>query len=94
MGKFSNIAEVKVNGIACGILWTAPFKADISKAIRQGENHITIQVTNTWANRLIGDHKLPEDKHLTKTTAPFRLDGKPLNEAGLIGPISIQLEDK
>jgi hypothetical protein len=51
-------------------------------------------VTNTWANRLIGDHNLQEDKRLTKTTAPFRLDGKPLNEAGLLGPITLQIEVK
>jgi hypothetical protein len=94
LGKFENIAEVKVNGISCGILWTPPFKADISKAIRKGENQLTIEVTNTWANRLIGDHKLPENKRLTKTTAPFRLDGKPLNSAGLLGPITIQIEEK
>jgi hypothetical protein len=94
LGKFSNIAEVKVNGIACGTLWTPPFKADISKAIRQGENKVEIEVTNTWANRLIGDHNLQEDKRLTKTTAPFRLDGKPLNEAGLLGPITLQIEVK
>jgi hypothetical protein len=94
LGKFENIGEVKVNGISCGILWTPPFKADISKAIRKGENQLTIEVTNTWANRLIGDHKLPENKRLTKTTAPFRLDGKPLNSAGLLGPITIQIEEK
>jgi hypothetical protein len=94
LGSFENIAEVKLNGISCGVLWTAPFKANISKAIRKGENQLTIEVTNTWANRLIGDYKLPEDKRLTKTTAPFRLEGKPLNKAGLIGPITIQTEEK
>jgi hypothetical protein len=94
LGNFENIAEVKLNGISCGVLWTAPFKANISKAIRQGENQLTIEVTNTWANRLIGDHKLPDDKRLTKTTAPFRLEGKPLNKAGLFGPITIQTEEK
>jgi hypothetical protein len=94
LGNFENIAEVKLNGISCGVLWTAPFKANISKAIRQGENQLTIEVTNTWFNRLIGDHKLPEDKRLTKTTAPFHLEGKPLNPAGLVGPITIQIEEK
>lgn len=94
LGVFSSMAEVKVNGIDCGILWTAPFKIDISKAIKLGENKIVIQVVNTWANRLIGDGKLPEDKRITNTTAPFRLEGKPLNPAGLLGPVVIQIEEK
>ena len=94
LGQFSNIAEVKINGLTCGTLWTAPFRLDISKALKAGENKIEVEVTNTWANRLIGDHRLPENERLTKTTAPFRLEGKPLNEAGLIGPITIQIEEK
>ncbi|MDQ1143130.1 glycosyl hydrolase [Pedobacter agri] len=94
LGGFSSMAEVKINGITCGTLWTAPHRLDISKAIKKGENKITIEVVNTWANRLIGDSKLPENKRLTKTTAPFRLEGKPLNPAGLFGPVVIQLEEK
>ncbi|WP_316829872.1 glycosyl hydrolase [Pedobacter aquatilis] len=94
LGDFSSIAEVKVNGINCGTLWTPPHRLDISTALKEGENNITIEVTNTWANRLIGDNKLPEGKRLTKTTAPFRLEGKPLNPAGLLGPVVIQIEEK
>jgi len=93
LGDFSSIAEVKINGINCGTLWTAPHRLEISKAIKKGENQITIEVTNTWANRLIGDSKLPENKRITKTTAPFRLEGKPLNPAGLLGPVVIQIEE-
>jgi len=93
LGEFSSIAEVKINGINCGVLWTAPHRLEISKAIKKGKNQITIEVTNTWANRLIGDSKLPENKRLTKTTAPFRLADKPLNPAGLLGPVVIQVEE-
>ncbi|WP_316807885.1 glycosyl hydrolase [Pedobacter agri] len=93
LGGFSSMAEVKINGINCGTLWTAPHRLDISKAIKKGKNEITIEVVNTWANRLIGDSKLPENKRLTKTTAPFRLEGKPLNPAGLFGPVVIQIEE-
>ncbi|MFW0715076.1 glycosyl hydrolase [Pedobacter sp. N23S346] len=93
LGEFSSIAEVKINGINCGTLWTAPHRLEISKAIKRGENEIIIEVTNTWANRLIGDSKLPENKRLTKTTAPFRLADKPLNPAGLLGPVVIQIEE-
>ncbi|MES2447381.1 MAG: glycosyl hydrolase [Bacteroidota bacterium] len=94
LGAFSSIAEVKINGIDCGTLWTAPFELEVSKALKQGENKIEIQVTNTWANRLIGDSKLPVEKRITNTTAPFRLEGKPLNSAGLFGPITLKIEEK
>ncbi|MCX2452499.1 glycosyl hydrolase [Pedobacter sp. PLR] len=89
LGTVSNIAEVKVNGISCGVLWTAPFQADITAALKQGKNELIIEVTNTWANRLMGDQRLPESKRITKTTAPYRLEGKPLNPAGLQGPVRI-----
>ena len=92
VGKVSNIAEVIVNGINCGVVWTPPYKVDITKAIRKGSNNLTIEVTNTWANRIIGDHRLPEEKRITKTNAPFRLEGKPLLEAGLMGQVVLEIE--
>ncbi len=94
LGKVANIAEVKLNGIPCGIAWTYPYRVDITKAIKQGSNELTIEVTNTWANRMIGDHRLPEEKRITRTTAPYRLEGKPLLEAGLLGPVVIVAEIK
>ena len=93
LGTVNNLAEVKVNGISCGTVWTPPFQVDVTKALRKGNNKLTIEVTNTWANRLIGDHNLPEDKRITKTTAPFRLEGKPLNDAGLLGPVRLKTEN-
>jgi len=93
VGKVSNIAEVIVNGINCGIIWTAPYRIDITKAIRKGNNNLTIEVSNTWANRIIGDHRLPEDKRITNTNAPYRLEGKPLLEAGLLGPVELEHEN-
>ncbi|QPH40206.1 glycosyl hydrolase [Pedobacter endophyticus] len=94
LGEFASIAEVKINGINCGTLWTTPHRLEISKALKKGENKIEIEVTNTWANRLIGDSKLTQDKRITNTTAPFRLEGKPLNPAGLLGPVVLKVEEK
>lgn len=90
LGKVANLAEVKVNGIACGIVWTAPYQVDISKALKIGKNELSIEVTNTWANRLIGDILLPEKQRTTNTTAPMKyLDTKTLYESGLIGPVKL-----
>ena len=93
LNEINNIATVKVNGITCGTVWTAPFRVDISKAVKTGKNELIIEVTNTWANRLIGDHLLPEKERITFTTAPYRLEGKPLLKAGLIGPVLLRFEN-
>lgn len=85
-----NIATVIVNGTDCGTIWTAPYRLDISEALKRGDNSIEIKVSNTWANRLIGDMGLPEDKRVTWTTAPLNLlQGKPLLKAGLEGEVKI-----
>jgi hypothetical protein len=91
VGKVANIAEVTVNGINCGVTWTAPFAVDITKALLPGKNEVSIEVSNTWANRMIYDRMLPEEKRITRTNAPFVLEGKHLLEAGLLGPVTIQV---
>jgi hypothetical protein len=92
IGRVANIAKVFVNGIDCGIVWTAPYKVDITKALRKEQNELRIEVTNTWANRIMGDQRLPEHKRITNTNAPFRLEGKPLLEAGLLGPVVLAVD--
>ncbi|HQK39272.1 MAG TPA: glycosyl hydrolase, partial [Flavobacterium alvei] len=92
LGTIANMAEVSINGKDCGTLWTFPYKVDVSNALKKGKNTIIIKITNTWANRLIGDQKLPKEERLTWTTAPFRLEGNPLLKAGLLGPVTIVKE--
>jgi hypothetical protein len=84
LDKLHDLATVRINGNACGTVWTAPYEVDIFKALKKGKNRIEIDVTNTWHNRLIYDESLPESKRVTWTTAPFRLKGKPLLPAGLV----------
>lgn len=92
LGEIANIAELRLNGKNCGTLWTFPYKSTISKALKKGKNTLEIKITNTWANRLMGDQKLPEKQRLTWTTAPFRLEGNQLLKAGLLGPVQILKE--
>lgn len=95
LGNLANIASVTVNGVYCGTVWTPPYRVDITNTLHTGYNKIHVEVTNTWANRLIGDQKQPADKRITNTTAPYRLEGKPLLPAGLFGPVKIvELDNK
>lgn len=69
LGEVHNLAEVVVNGRSCGLLWRPPFVADITDALREGDNELEIKVTNLWANRMIGDEFEPDD---VVWGAPFR----------------------
>ena len=89
LGKTACIAEVELNGNPCGVAWTQPYRIEITGALQQGQNKLVVRVTNTWINRLIGDHNLPEQDCITWTIAPYRLEGKPLLESGLAGPVKI-----
>jgi hypothetical protein len=90
LGTVNNLAEVYVNGVNCGVAWTAPYRVNISKALKPGLNQLKIEVTNTWANRLMGDHDLPKEKQITWTNAPYRLEEKALLPAGLMGPVLLE----
>jgi hypothetical protein len=61
LGSVKNLASITLNGKKVGVLWTAPWRIDISSAVIAGENRFEIAVTNVWANRLIGDEQEPAD---------------------------------
>ncbi|MGA2175508.1 MAG: glycosyl hydrolase [Verrucomicrobiota bacterium] len=61
LGEVAVIAQVKLNGQDLGILWKAPYRADVTGVLRPGDNDLEIKVVNLWINRLIGDEQLPED---------------------------------
>ena len=60
LGEVANVASVRVNGVDMGTLWTAPYRTDIRRALRAGNNKIEIDLANLWVNRLIGDAALPD----------------------------------
>ena len=84
-----DLAEVTVNGKNLGVFWNAPFKVDITKAVRNGENTIEVKVINMWHNRLVGDVQPGVTKKITYTQMEFFNPEEPLLPGGLIGPVRI-----
>ena len=67
----TGLAHVFVNGVDCGIVWCAPWEADVTSALREGENEIEIRYTNNWYNRLVGDCFLPAENRVTRSTVHY-----------------------
>lgn len=61
LGQLQDIASLKINGKALGVLWHPPYVLDITAALVPGDNLLEIAVTTNWANRLIGDEQQPAD---------------------------------
>jgi alpha-L-rhamnosidase len=61
LGAVKHIADVTLNGENLGVVWTAPWRIEITKSALAGENLLEIAVSNVWANRLIGDERQPPD---------------------------------
>jgi hypothetical protein len=93
LGTVSDLAEVNLNGISLPILWKAPFRTEITKALKKGKNLLQIKVTNEWTNRLIGDQLHPDKKVLDSYTRPFG-GAYQLTDSGLIGPVKIVIQNK
>lgn len=63
------LAEVQVNGQSCGIVWSPPFRVDVTAAVKPGVNRLEIEVVNFWPNRVIGDAGLPLELRLPPPTS-------------------------
>jgi len=94
--KDVGVAEVKINGVYKGVVWTSPFRVEISEELQEGENHLEIKVVNSWYNRVAGDQTHPDKQTYTSTNIDLKHDfrGRPTDEipletSGLMGPVTI-----
>ena len=88
LGELQVMARVRVNGTNCGVVWTAPWRVDISQAVHAGDNQLEIEVANLWPNRMIGDAISPEKAYTQTTYRPYKA-GDPLLPSGLLGPVRL-----
>jgi hypothetical protein len=75
LGEVVASAEVRVNGHFAGVKVAPPWRLDITKFVKAGENRIEVLVCNTLANHY--------------TTVPTRYRGQ--TTSGLLGPVQIEV---
>jgi hypothetical protein len=93
LGDVHEIARVTVNGQPAGATWHAPFRLDIGATARKGRNHLAVEVANLWINRLIGDAQ-PGAAKITWTSLPTYQAAAPLHPSGLIGPVTLLMDQR
>jgi hypothetical protein len=95
LGILWAVGQVTLNGQSLGVVWKPPYRVEITKAAVAGQNKLEIEITNTWANRLVGDAQLPPEKRYCRTNITSSgTPGKPwkdipLRESGLLGPVEL-----
>lgn len=90
LGKLSVMAKVKLNGKDVGGVWMAPYRLNISEAIKKGENQLEIEVVNLWRNQLIKDKQRPEEEKYTWLVTDDIKPKSKLQPSGLLGPVIIE----
>ena len=95
LGNLWSLGQITLNGRPLSILWKPPYRLEITKAARPGQNKLEIEITNTWANRLVGDANLPPGQRFCKTNITYSgtpgIPWKdiPLRQSGLLGPVQL-----
>ena len=69
LGVVHDMARVRLNGKDLGVVWCAPWRVEVTRSIKAGENQLEIEIANRWANRLIGD-KQPADANVRTVECP------------------------
>lgn len=90
LGKLKEVAEVFINGKSAGILWKEPFRVDITRFVKPGDNALDVAVTNLWNNRIVGDLQPGNGTAYARTNMKKRFSAQtPLISSGLLGPVKI-----
>ncbi|MCP4608427.1 MAG: glycosyl hydrolase [Planctomycetes bacterium] len=105
LGTVHDMARIKLNGKELGVVWCAPWRVDITEAVKAKSNILEIDIANRWPNRLLGDQQAPDRDVRTVQWECGFLEGKEyktgrytfttgsgpgkLLPSGLLGPVRI-----
>ena len=94
--KDVGIASIRLNGKDKGIVWTKPFRVEVTDDLTDGDNILEVEVVNSWYNRVAGDEMSASPQKYTKTNIVLGHDFRgaplkdiPLEPSGLLGPVTI-----
>ncbi len=95
LGTVHDVAEVAINGKKAGVAWKPPYRVEVTDAVVEGENHLSVRVANQWHNRLVGDSQTTAGARYarTNTALPNKDSAKPL-PSGMLGPVRIERQSK
>lgn len=81
LGRVHDICRVRLNGRDLGVVWTAPWRVEVTDVVKPAGNQLEIEVVNGWVNRLVGDQQ-PADKDVRTLTFPAGMLGDKPVKAG------------
>ncbi|MHC4708683.1 MAG: glycosyl hydrolase, partial [Planctomycetota bacterium] len=109
LGTVHDMARVKLNGKDLGVVWCAPWRVDITAAVKTKGNVLEIEIANRWSNRMLGDQQAQDKEVRTVKWKSGFLEGKEyktgrytfttghgpskLLPSGLLGPVEIKVEN-
>jgi hypothetical protein len=105
LGRVCEVAEVLINDSPVGVQWMRGQVLDVTGYVRQGQNELRVEVTNTLINRV---SHLKEPPPLAPELADHyggRLEGgpgrmsaavgfQPLPASGLLGPVQVRVQKR
>ncbi|MBN8709715.1 MAG: hypothetical protein BGO12_01415 [Verrucomicrobia bacterium 61-8] len=90
LGQVGRACRVAINGKTAGTLWRAPWRLPVGSLLHAGRNALTIEVVNSWYNRLMADQVLPPAERTTWTSWPrikdWITENAPPEKSGLLMP--------
>ncbi len=96
LGQVFESAHVTINGNDAGFAWSIPFKVEVGKWLKKGENRLDIEVANLQANRIrwmdrkgLGWRKFHEINFVNINYQPFDASQWKILPSGLAGPVGL-----
>lgn len=92
VGIVREMARVSINGRDLGVTWCPPWRVRIPEGLlKERGNALELAVANSWHNRLVADHALPEAERLTRVGHNLHQSAaqRGLQAAGLLGPVRL-----
>ena len=80
-----------MNGASLGVLWSTPYRADVTRSLRAGTNRLEVKVTNLWHNRIVGDLRSRGGAAQVRTNLKHKFRAEmDLLPSGLLGPVVLR----